>query len=168
MRFKKNIKNECRRFYNMVDIKYANAYSEVLEILKYIPVEDYNKIPKSKIELFEKNANKDYVFKYNSEKTLQEQNVSKIARGVIAILFRDYWATDEQREKIIRKQNYDRQKSEEEKRKLYNLDNMFRNTERITNSNIEKEKCVDLIEIKHKRWYERFWKFVLKAFNKKI
>ena len=77
----------------MVDIKYANAYSEVLEILKYIPVEDYNKIPKSKIELFEKNANKDYVFKYNSEKTLQEQNVSKIARGVIAILFRYYWAT---------------------------------------------------------------------------
>ena len=54
------------------------------------------------------------------------------------------------------KQNYDRQKSEEEKRKLYNLDNMFRDTERITNSNIEKEKCVDLIEIKHKRWYERF------------
>lgn len=152
----------------MVDIKYANAYSEVLEILKYIPVEDYKKIPKSKIELFERNANKDYIFKYDSEKTLQEQNVSKIARGVIAILFRDYWATDKQREKIIRKQNYDRQKLEEEKRKLYNPDNMFRNTERITNSNIEKEKCVDLIEIKHKRWYERFWRFVLKVFNKKI
>lgn len=152
----------------MVDIKYANAYSEVLEILKYIPVEDYKKIPKSKIELFERNANKDYIFKYDSEKTLQEQKVSKIARGVIAILFRDYWATDKQREKIIRKQNYDRQKLEEEKRKLYNPDNMFRNTERITNSNIEKEKCVDLIEIKHKRWYERFWRFVLKVFNKKI
>ena len=42
----------------MVDIKYANAYSEVLEILKYIPVEDYNKIPKTKIELFKINANK--------------------------------------------------------------------------------------------------------------
>ena len=37
----------------MADIKYANAYSEVLEILKYIPIEDYNKIPKTKIELFE-------------------------------------------------------------------------------------------------------------------
>ena len=29
----------------MVDNKYAVAYSEVLEILKYIPIEDYNKIP---------------------------------------------------------------------------------------------------------------------------
>ena len=41
----------------MVDIEYANAYSEVLEILKHIPLEDYNKIPASKIKLFETNAN---------------------------------------------------------------------------------------------------------------
>ena len=41
----------------MIDIEYANAYSEVLEILKYIPIKDYNKIPKNIIELFEKNAN---------------------------------------------------------------------------------------------------------------
>ena len=53
----------------MVDIKYANAYSEVLEILKYISIEDYNKIPKEKIELFKTNANYDYSFKYNQNKT---------------------------------------------------------------------------------------------------
>lgn len=46
----------------MVNIEYANAYSEVLEILKYIPVEDYKKIPERKIELYKKNANKDYIF----------------------------------------------------------------------------------------------------------
>ena len=40
----------------MVDIKYANAYSEVLEILKYIPIEDYNKILTNRIELFKANA----------------------------------------------------------------------------------------------------------------
>lgn len=106
----------------MVDIKYANAYSEVLEILKYIPVEDYNKIPKNKIELFETNANNDYSFNYNPDKTLEEQEVSKIAKGIIAILFRDYWATEIQREKIISKQKYDRIKIEEEKRAKYNTD----------------------------------------------
>ena len=106
----------------MVDIKYANAYSEVLEILKYIPVEDYNKIPKNKIELFKTNANNDYSFNYNPYKTLEEQEVSKIAKGIIAILFRDYWATEIQREKIISKQKYDRIKIEEEKRAKYNTD----------------------------------------------
>ena len=32
-----------------MDVPYANAYQEVLEILKYIPKEDYQKIPKEKL-----------------------------------------------------------------------------------------------------------------------
>ena len=106
----------------MVDIEYANAYSEVLEILKYIPVKDFNKIPKNKMELFKTYANSKYSFNYNPNKTLAEQKVSKIAKGIIAILFRDYWATKIQREKIISKQKYDRIKLEEEKREKYNTD----------------------------------------------
>ena len=38
----------------MENLEYANAYSEVNEILKSISKEDYEKIPKSKIELFKK------------------------------------------------------------------------------------------------------------------
>lgn len=108
----------------MVNIEYSNAYSEVLEILKYISVEDYKKIPKSKIEIFQKNANKDYIFKYTPEKTLDEQNVSK--KAIIGLLFRDYWATDEQKDKIIRKQNYDRQILEEQKKSMYDVENIFK------------------------------------------
>lgn len=44
----------------MVNIEYANAYSEVLEILKYVSEEEYNKIPKELIDVYEKNANKLY------------------------------------------------------------------------------------------------------------
>ena len=113
-----------------VSLEYANAYSEVLEILKYIPVEDYNKIPKNKMELFKTNANNDYSFKYNPNKTLDEQNVSKTAKAIIAILFRDYWATEIQRKKIIEKQNYDRMKLEEEKKARYNSDNLFKDNEK--------------------------------------
>ena len=36
----------------MADIQYANAYTEVLDILKHISKEDYEKIPKSKIKVF--------------------------------------------------------------------------------------------------------------------
>ena len=45
----------------MEDLKYADSYSKVLSILQYISLEEYNKIPKSKLELFEKNYNKDYI-----------------------------------------------------------------------------------------------------------
>lgn len=110
-----------------MNIEYSNAYSEVLEILKYISVEDYNKIPKNKIEMFQINANKDYKFKYNPEKTLDEQNISKRAKAIIGLLFRDYWSTEQQRNMIIRKQNFERQRIEEQKKALYNSNNIFNN-----------------------------------------
>ncbi len=109
------------------DIEYANAYSEVLGILRYIPLKDYNKIPEGKIKTFQINANKDYKFYFDPNKTLEQQNVSRIAKAILGILFRDYWATEIQREKIIAKQNYDRMKLEEEKKAMYNPDNIFKN-----------------------------------------
>mgnify|MGYP000905042706 CR=1 FL=1 len=98
----------------MADIQYANAYTEVLDILKYISKEDYEKIPKSKIKVFEENSNKNYNFTYDENKTLDEQNVSEITKAIIAILFRDYWATKEQRYIIIKKQQEIRDQKQKE------------------------------------------------------
>ena len=44
---------------------YEKAYVEILEILKYIPMREYNKIPKERIEFFEKNKDKNYQYKYD-------------------------------------------------------------------------------------------------------
>ena len=151
----------------MVSVEYANAYSEVLEILKYISKEDYEKIPNSKIELFETNHNKDYIFKYNPNKTLDEQNVSKIAKAIIAILFRDYWATEIQKEKIITKQNYDRKQLEEKKKERYNSDNLFKNNEKKINlDGTKQEQKLALIEINNIKWYKKVWKFITRFFSK--
>ena len=98
----------------MADIQYANAYTEVLDILKYVSKEDYEKIPKSKIKVFEENSNKNYNFTYDESKTLEEQNVSEITKAIIAILFRDYWATKEQRYVIIKKQQEIKEQKQKE------------------------------------------------------
>ena len=130
------------------NIEYANAYSEVLEILKYIPIKDYNKIPKNIIELFEKNANNEHRFIYNPNKTLDEQNVTKRAKAIIAILFRDYWANKIQREKIIQKQNYDRIKLNEEKREKYNPDNIFKERNRSYETNKRTRENNEIVSYK--------------------
>ena len=120
----------------MQNVEYANAYSEVLEILRYVSIDDFNKIPKEQIDFLKNNSNKDYDFFYNPYKTLDEQNVSKRAKAIIAIIFKDYWATDLQREKIIAKQKYDRMKLEKEKQTRYNSNDIFKNKkiENIENS----------------------------------
>lgn len=97
----------------MVSVEYMVSYSQILEILKHISKEDYNKIPKNMIELFENNCYKESKFKYNPKKTLQEQNVTNTTKTIIAILFRDYWATAEQREKIKNVQEQERLKQKD-------------------------------------------------------
>ena len=119
----------------MADIQYANAYTEVLDILKYISKEDYEKIPKSKIKVFEENSNKNYSFKYDVDKTLEEQNVSEIAKMIIAILCRDYWTTNEQRYIIIKKQ---REVREEQERQI---------RERIEQNRQIKEDSLKVIDV---------------------
>lgn len=127
----------------MVSVEYANAYSEVIEILKFISKEDYEKIPENKIELFKINSNKEYKFVYNPEKTLDEQNVSKRAKAIIGILFRDYWANEVQREKIQRKQKNDRLMLEEQRKSLYDVENIFKKRN-ISNGTEVKEELTEM------------------------
>ena len=58
-----------------------------------------------------------------------EQNVSKEAKAIIVTLFRDYFVTEEQKEKLKQILQENEQKANEEKEKLYNPDNMFTSEE---------------------------------------
>lgn len=138
----------------MVNVEYANAYSEVIEILNHIPKSDYDKIPNNMIEVFTRNNNKEYEFNYDVTKTLNEQNVSKIAKTIIAILFRDYWATPTQREKIITKEKYDIAKLEQEKRETYNPDNLFKKNNKSLNNNALNQNTA-IIEYKEESHFKK-------------
>lgn len=141
----------------MVNTEYKIAYSEVLEILKYISKEEFNKVPQYMLEMFKNNASNENQFIYDPDKTLQEQNVSEIARTIIAILFRDYWATENQRQKILDRQNFDRKKIREE---MYSSDNIFQkhNTqqkENFTTKEIAMVEYKESIFTKIKKWFKR-------------
>ena len=109
----------------MISIEYKNAYKEVMEILKYISKEEYKKIPNNMIELFETQANQEYDFKFNINKKIDEQEISDLAKTILAILYRDYWATEEERNIILEKEKMDRKQSEIQKRRNYNPDDIF-------------------------------------------
>lgn len=144
-----------------ISIEYANAYTEVLGILSKMSKNDYNKIPREMIQVFEIYSNKEYAFEYNLKKDFDQQGISKRAKLILAILFRDYWANDNQREKIIAKQNYDRQKLEEEKRKIYNID-IFKNKE----NNIETDGIDNISEQVNMIQYEHKESIIKKIINK--
>ena len=143
---------------NMIDIVYQRAFCEVLEILRYIPKLDYEKIPLEIIEVMEDNCSNDYCVKYNPLLSLQEQNITEEARMIIAIFFRDYWATEEQKKKILLKEKIDFEKIEEEKRNKYNIENIFQNKK---NNNLEYIENIMNTQMIIKK--ENFW---VKIINK--
>ena len=119
----------------MNNTKYERAYTEVLEIISYFPQEEYSKIPSDIIEYYKNNMDKNYNFSINPEISLEEQNISKEAFAIIVSLFRDYFATDKQKEtlKSLLKQN--QEKKDKELREKYNPDDIFKN--RISSNQIE-------------------------------
>ena len=94
-------------FKRMIDeLLMPKAYVEVLEILRYIPVEDYNKIPTEIIENMQLNADKEYKYIVTHPDNFQEQEMLKETETILAVLYRDYWATEEQRKRILEKEKY--------------------------------------------------------------
>lgn len=83
--------------------------------------------------------------------------MSEIARAIIAILFRDYWATENQKQKILNKQNLDREKMREE---MYSPDNIFQkhNIQHKENSTTNEVAIVEYKEsifTKIINWFKR-------------
>lgn len=136
----------------MVTEDYANACAEVVRILDYIPYKDYKKIPKDIILHYEKNANNNYNFEYDITRSLDEQNVSKTAKTIIAIFFSDYWATPEQRNKILNYEKYENIKEEAAKNEKYKIDDIFeKNKDKlIENTKLNNKKNKPIVPQKQK------------------
>ena len=138
---------------------FQKAYTEVLVILNHMSKEDINKIPQNVINGFELNKDKNHHFEINSEKPLEEQDILEETKDILSVLFRDYWASQEQKNKILAKENHDRMISEEEKRKKFDVNDLFKTND--THS----DNTEEIITIKEK-WYDKFIKFFKRIFRK--
>jgi len=134
---------------------YANAYQEVIEVLKYTKREDVIKIPNFKITLYKKYMNKNNNFRIDKNKSLEDQNISNEAKAILANLYKDYWANDYEKQRIEAKENYDLEQIAKEK---YPTDNLFKKKE-----NLKKENTA-LIEYKES-FFTRFKNFIFKILH---
>ena len=146
--------------------EFGNACYEVLEILKYIKEEDLEKIPQEEIQILKKNANYNHSFYYNPGKSIKEQEVSKLSKGIIAQYFCKYIATEKVKEKIKLKQEYDLQIIESEKRKKYDYNNIFKEKQNVAEKDNEKINNVLPIEYKKEKWYVEIFNKILNFFKK--
>ncbi len=140
---------------------FPKAYKEVMEILNFVPKQSVDKIPQTMLKTFESSMDKNYNFTVDINKSFEEQNLLDETKAIFANIFRDYWATPYQKERIEIKEKYDRQKIEEEKRSKYNVNNLFvKREEKLlkTTNNFP-------IEYNQDKFYKKIINFFIKLFH---
>lgn len=137
----------------MYQTKYADAYTEVYEILNCLDKDEYNKIPVELIEVFEENRNLDYKYEVNKEQDLTKQPMLVETKAILLNIFRDYLASSEQSKKIKQWLQSDREYLEKQKQERYS-NNVFEN-EGKKEYNVDKVDIQLPIEIKKQSIFQK-------------
>ena len=141
----------------MLELKYRNAFKEVDEILKYTDIDLVNKIPKKFISFLKENMNNDYEFYVQEGLSLNKQNLSEEASSIFSLIYREYWATEEEKEEFRKKDEEERKLNEEKLKHIF---------DRKDNEPIEEKKNNKLIKIEHESFIKRLFSRLKRFFWK--
>lgn len=140
---------------------YANAYSEVVEVLKYISKEDYQKIPKKIIKILEENRNEKSEFLYNAGVPFEKQEISKDAKIILAIIYRNCWAAEKEKEEIAKKEKAREIEIQQKKREKHNPDEIFKKREKSVIQELEENHYL----VEKEKWYLKILKKLKRFFS---
>ncbi len=142
------------------------AYTEVDEILKYLPQEYVEKVPQKFRRLFHDFRIENYDLKIDPNKPISEQNVIYETRVILAILKYHYWCkSDEEKKKIeeILRENDKKNKDTYDISMLTAKQEppIFSNTEKIENvqSNLP-------VVVPKRSWFSKLMDKIKKIFKK--
>ena len=120
----------------MLDVLYANAATEVLAILENTEIEAVNKIPKKFINFLKENSSKTYKPELDFTKPISELNLQPKTQALLGIIYMKYWAKEEEKNEFMKRANENEARYQKELEEKYNVDNLFKNNETVSNENV--------------------------------
>ncbi len=152
----KKYQEDLREKYNPDDIfkteknnEYQIAFAETSEILKQLGKKYIDKIPKEVLNLIEEQKNKNINFKFDINKKIADQKIHDETLELLAYINYNYWLDSNEKnnfEKVLQK-NFN--EIENDKRKKYNPDSIFKKT------NNTQELQIQVVKMS-------FWKKIIK------
>ena len=143
------------------------AYSEVYSFINTLSATEYYKIPNDVIDYINWHRDYKYNFKYDSTKTLHEQNLSKEAIAFILKLYYNYFADNEKKNNINSIIYKKEELLNERLKQKYNPDDLFKNQQinEIKEKNIQENvQKTALVEYKD-NFFTKFKNFILKLLH---
>ena len=102
---------------------YEEAFAEVDEILKIMPIDLLSKIPAQFREIISKNRAKNY--KVEIHEPLEEKKIKEETVVILGLIYRDFLASPEEKEELQLKDAEEYQKIQEELKRQYDIQNVF-------------------------------------------
>lgn len=124
------------------------ACNEVLVLLKMLPEAELKKIPETEIKFLEEHRDVNYNFSVNPEVPINEVNISRKAKAILVVLWKKYFATDIQKQKLDKILQENSMKEEQKKQEEYQYSDMFKNNT---------QKIINLPTVIEEKWYEKVW-----------
>ena len=142
----------------MLSAEYSKSISEVLDILKHTNKDDVDKISPQFMKFLIENANEEYIPKLDHTKRIKDMGLNDKTIGILSIINTKFWCTPTQRELFNDKLKQNEKIYQENLRKKYNPDDLFKNkkakVETIENS-VAMVEYKELIFTKIKNWFKR-------------
>ena len=150
----------------MITKEFAEASAEINEILKYLPEEYVEKIPKKLRDFFKEIESKEYKTNIDPYKPLDEQDLKPKTNTLITVLYRNYWCNEEERAELDKILIENDKKYEEELREKYNPDNIFKKKDK--DEEIKEVEETSLAVYNNKMWYQKAFEFISNIFKKML
>lgn len=142
---------------------YSIAMQESYKIIKSMGNKYFMMIPEDVRNKIDSIRNKEYNFKYDENKTLEEQNLQKETWDILSYLNYNYWCTKEEKEELFKIYTENERKKEEEKRLKYNPDEVFKNRDNIR-INTEEKSLINITETDN--LWKKIMRFLKNIFSK--
>ena len=140
------------------------AISEVIEILNHTDKEIVEKIPQKFINFLFENADNDYKPNINFYDDDWKNSVQDDTQAILALIYRDYIVSDDERKELLKEEQEDKLKREKELQEKYNPDNLFKKkTVEIQTPNNE----VQLAKVNETSWFKKVLKKIFNFFGRK-
>lgn len=139
---------------------YEEAFVEVEEILKTMPIDLLSKIPVQFRQVISENKAKDY--KIEIQEPLEKEKFKEETIAILGLIYRDFLASPEEREELQAKDAKELKRIEEEMQKQYDIDNVFKKRKKVANE----DTSIDLILYKEHGFLQKLFNIIKGIFNK--
>lgn len=144
----------------MLSIEYKSSISEVLDIINNMEDIYREKISTKFMEFLVENQNENYINHMNPNLEMNEQIKGKKTKEILAIIAYNYWYNEEQREEYKKRLKENEEIHQQELRKLYDTDNLFkRNRESEDTNNMQ------IMVVQKKKWYQKIFEKIKGIFR---